>query len=209
VQGRPPDWSGVGLKRLQARYPLLTDSLLAGIGVRQLTANQADAVARILGADQDPALRGRRDFVFAGWPGSGRTSLCNLLTLAALMHREGAVHCISPESPQRGVSGKTAGEGGHSTRHPVGQLRRWLAGTRFAEKVQESYDAPVPRSRDRRLTWPFTLRDALQAFGLEHEALTGRFDGVDVVVERGGDVPGGEGSLSETSDAGPDRGNEP
>ena len=56
-------------------------------------------------------------------------------------------------------------------------LFRWLS-SRWREE-------PGLRSRDRRLKWPFTVTEALQAFGLLEEARSGKFDGIDVVVSRG------------------------
>jgi hypothetical protein len=128
-----------GLDLLRQRYPLLSASLLARTGIHQLTSGQTKAVASVLAADGNPAMRGKRDFVFFGWSGSGRSTLCNLLTVAAMTHREGAVHCISPESPERSVSQRPGATGSHSTRHPVGQLRTWLDGTRHGRKIQEAY----------------------------------------------------------------------
>jgi hypothetical protein len=56
-------------------------------------------------------------------------------------------------------------------------LFRWLS--------KDWEQGPKLRSRDPRLAWPFTLRQAIKAFGLEQEALTGQYDGIDVVVTRG------------------------
>jgi hypothetical protein len=61
---------------------------------------------------------------------------------------------------------------------------------------------PPPRSRDKRLAWRkekggnvFTLTEALRAFGLEDEARTGQFNGIDVLIS-------GPGSLGEETPTG-------
>jgi hypothetical protein len=43
-------------------------------------------------------------------------------------------------------------------------------------------EGPPLRSRDKRLKWPFTLTEAVRAFGLEREARTGVYDGIDVEI---------------------------
>ena len=65
----------------------------------------------------------------------------------------------------------------------VSGLFRWLSPTPDV--------GPTPKSRNKRLTWPFTINDAVVAFGLEEEARNGVFDGVDVEVPEG--AAGGEG----------------
>ena len=46
----------------------------------------------------------------------------------------------------------------------------------------DGYDGVLPRSRNPKLPdFPFDLAEALRVFGLEHEALTGKFDGVDFI----------------------------
>ena len=57
----------------------------------------------------------------------------------------------------------------------VSGLYRWLSRTPEA--------GSPPKSRDKRLKWPFTIEDAVTAFGLEEEARSGTFDGIDVQVE--------------------------
>ncbi len=137
LPGRPMDRSD-GLRLLQERYPLLSAPLLERTGISELTEGQTRAVEAVLGDERDPQRRGRQDYVFIGWSGSGRTTLCNLLTLAALMHREGAVHCISPESPERNVSRIRGAGGDGASRNPVGQLRSWLD-KQHRGRVQEAY----------------------------------------------------------------------
>ena len=65
---------------------------------------QSDEVSKILEHRVDAYAVARNDLLLFGWPGSGRSTLCNLVTLAAIFHREGAVHCVSAESPQRNAN---------------------------------------------------------------------------------------------------------
>lgn len=137
LKGRPIDYAD-GLLLLKARYPMFSRRLLARTGVKRLTSGQSRAVAEILAVEPSASGQGHQDFVFFGWSGSGRSTLCNLLTLAAMTHREGAVHCISPESPERGVTEVRGVPSSGGTRHPVAQLRGWLEED-DEERIQEAY----------------------------------------------------------------------
>jgi hypothetical protein len=48
-------------------------------------------------------------------------------------------------------------------------------------KHGSDYEGPPLRSRNKKLQWPFTLTEALDAFGLREEALEGEFNGIDVL----------------------------
>jgi hypothetical protein len=69
-------------------------------------------------------------------------------------------------------------------------LFRWLSGDMTGPQ----------RSNDPRISWPFTLVEAVRAFGLESEARYGTFDGIDVDMTEQlttlvGAVEGGDGTL--------------
>ena len=130
---------GDALELLQRRYPRLTAEELRARGVTSLTKAQGDALLKVLEAEPTAQTLHSTDVVMVGWPGSGRSTLCNLLTLAAVLHREGSVHCISTESPERRASPMLGDAASASTRHPSRQFREWVEGTPYADKVQEAY----------------------------------------------------------------------
>lgn len=126
--------SGKGMQALLRRYPLLGPTL-AKTSIRKLTDSQSNALARILAAETGS---GPRDFSLVGWSGTGRGTLANLIALGAVLHREGAMYCLTPEGPEAAVD--QAGEG-PGVRHPRGQLDHWLKDTPFEElvSIQEAY----------------------------------------------------------------------
>jgi len=135
---------GDGLGPLLERFPRMR-GILAHTGIRRLSFDQACAMREIL---QSEAGRGSRsiDYVLVGWPGSGRTTLANLLSLGAVLHREGAMYCISAESPGHSLDPDASGQkkADRGTRHPSLQLGQWLkaAGLLTQVRVQHAYDDP-------------------------------------------------------------------
>ena len=128
-------WSyleGDGFDLLQDRYAR-TCQVLEQSGIRSLSQSQSAALRRVLEIE---AKGLHEDFAFIGWPGSGRTTLANALSLSAALNREGAMYCITPESPSRNVTADGI------ARHPVTQFREWLgaAGLDEVVRIQESYD---------------------------------------------------------------------
>ncbi|MDP6934537.1 MAG: hypothetical protein QGG40_16560, partial [Myxococcota bacterium] len=113
---------------LQSRYPRLKDEILEQLGIDELTKAQGEALAAIFSRNDDPRARDRRDFVLVGWPGSGRSTLCNLITLGAMLHREGSVQCVAANSPNRDVAETPGIPSPALQRHPSRQLRSWLVG---------------------------------------------------------------------------------
>lgn len=135
---------GDGLAPLIERFPRIR-GILPHTGIRRLSFDQACAMREIL---QSEAGRGSRsiDYVLVGWPGSGRTTLANLLSLGAVLHREGAMYCISAESPGHSLDPDASGQkkADRGTRHPSLQLGQWLqaAGLLTQVRVQHAYDDP-------------------------------------------------------------------
>jgi len=146
-----------GLGLLQARYPRLDGAVLARTGVSTLSMFQTQALRELLAEEEREDIH-HRDFVFFGWAGSGRTTLVNLLALGGLLHREGALYCVSAEGPLRSLD-LDAGEAATATgRHPASQLRTWLDGTDHLDAMQEAYQAATQDRLDhsRRLDVVFT-----------------------------------------------------
>jgi hypothetical protein len=140
-----PVSTGNGLDLLLTRYPRLTRAMVADLGIERLTSSQTRALERILAHESSndgahtPAASGAKDMVLVGWPGSGRTTLCNLLSFASVAHGEGTVYCIATESPRRNADG-AAHRASVGTRHASGQLRRWLERNEWADRLQEAYE---------------------------------------------------------------------
>jgi len=133
-----------GLAPLLERFPRIR-GVLPHTGIRRLSFDQACALREILSHEAGRADRSI-DYVLVGWPGSGRTTVANLLSLGAVLHREGAMYCISAESPTRSIdpdaSGRKKAERG--ARHPSLQLGQWLrdSGLGNQVRVQHAYDDP-------------------------------------------------------------------
>lgn len=137
------DRASDGCKDLGRRYPRIA-SLLEKTGIVRLTADQALTLREILKDEKrqidNPGL-GSSDNVFVGLPGSGRTTLANLLALSAVLHKEGAMYCVSPVSSLLSVDSVEGRERKVGTRHPSLQLRQWLeaAGMTDEVRVEEAY----------------------------------------------------------------------
>lgn len=146
LNGRPIV-KGDGLEDLLQRHPLLAD-WLPRTGVRFLTRQQTVALRALLRAEQSSATR-TADFVLHGWPGSGRSTLVNLMTLGAMIGREGTVYCVSAETGARVEKGALDVLRGEA-RNAADQLRQWIGGdATLQNRLQEL------RSDDRRvdLAW--------------------------------------------------------
>lgn len=132
--------AGQGLETIASRFPRLVP-LLEKQGISRLTVQQHDALARILAVDPSSTLP--RDFALVGAAGTGRSTLANILSLGTVLNREGAVYCLTPESPGRNV------DGAGFVRHPGVQVRDWIQQAGLGEyvRVAESY-ADQPASLD-------------------------------------------------------------
>ncbi len=124
LDGRPIV-KGSGLDDLLGRYPMLED-WLPRTEVRFLTRQQSVALRALLDAEEAGIAR-RADFVLHGWSGSGRSTLVNLMTLGAMIGREGTVYCVSAEIGERADS-KMDKEFQGEARNAADQLRRWVEG---------------------------------------------------------------------------------
>lgn len=127
------------LELLLRRYPKLR-SILPHTGIHSLTEDQDLALRMLL--DDDQARRGAatgNDFMFVGWPGAGRSTIANLAALGAVLHREGALYCITATDRLWG-SGTTAGSSAALVRHPGIQLQRWLRAAGEEVVVAEAYE---------------------------------------------------------------------
>ena len=146
-----------GLEKLLERYPRLRGSVLEKIGITSLSDYQARALADLL-AEEEQGDERHRDFVFYGWAGSGRTTLVNLLAVGGLLHREGALYCVSASGPLRSMDLATGDVPEATARHPASQLHAWLDGTDHTEGIQEAYEASEKDLLDhsRRLDVVFT-----------------------------------------------------
>jgi hypothetical protein len=131
------DVNGGGLQSLLQRFPLL-GAVLGQTEVRTLTRDQARALEEW--TKMDRAVDGEpKDLLLFGWPGSGRSTVANLIALGTALHREGATCWVVPERRDRSAAGpdrRTA-----ASRHPLAQIERWLGGTAFDVLInrQESY----------------------------------------------------------------------
>jgi hypothetical protein len=129
--------TGNGADLLLARYPRLSRAMLTDLGVEHLTSAQTRTLERVF-AHEGTSDGVSRDMVLVGWPGSGRTTLCNLLSFAAVAHGEGTVYCIAAESPHRNADGAQRSTAA-GTRHASSQLRGWLDKHQWADRLQEGY----------------------------------------------------------------------
>jgi hypothetical protein len=132
-----------GIRQLVEAYPRIR-TLLPATAIETLTNDQTEALEEVLKARKLPGGE-RTDFAFVGWPGSGRSTLTNLLAMSSVLHREGAVYCVTPESPTRSVD--LAGTGSATVRHPITQIRHWLeeANLDSVVRLEEAYAESVDK----------------------------------------------------------------
>ncbi|GMV41609.1 MAG: hypothetical protein AMXMBFR64_33250 [Myxococcales bacterium] len=119
---RVAEASGEPLAALLRRWPRL-DQVVRAAGLA-LTEGQGRAVDALLAADQH---RDARDVILMGDVGSGRTTVACLVALGAILHREGALFCVTPSGPDDGVDADTRLRGRGAVRHPRVVLRRLLS----------------------------------------------------------------------------------
>lgn len=131
------DPAGDALAGLVRRWPRL-DRVLRASGIESLTATQADAVRGLLTADSHRGGARARDVVLMGESGSGRTTVACLVALGAVLHREGALFCVTSESPEAGkdIDPRMANARAAS-RHPRVAIDRLLRAAGLSEQVRE------------------------------------------------------------------------
>ncbi len=112
-------YSREGRQMLLDRFARL-EAILPKIGINALSSDQTTALSAAVANEKKHI---GRDLVFIGRPGSGRTTMANLLALGVTLQNEGAVHWVTPDSPSRDGDGADAPA---MLRHPAVQLRSWL-----------------------------------------------------------------------------------
>lgn len=125
-----------GIERYLRRFPRMAP-FLDKIGIASLTHDQTTAIAKIL----DHETSGKpMDYLFIGRPGSGRTTTANLLALGAALQKEGAIYCITPDSPEQSVDYDSESNR-RAMRHAATQLRDWINRSKLSDTVTvtESY----------------------------------------------------------------------
>lgn len=127
-----------GVEQFLRRFPRM-EAVLRDIGIETFSADQTTAINRIL---ENEKTGKPMDQLFIGRPGSGRTTVANLLALGAAVQKEGAIYCITPESPDQLVDYDSEHDR-RAVRHAATQLREWIRRSRLTDTVSvtESYRA--------------------------------------------------------------------
>lgn len=158
-----------GRDQLLRRYPRL-EPVLEEIGIHTLSSDQTFALNIIQNHEESGKPH---DYVFVGHPGSGRTTLANMLALGAALQKEGAIYCITPESPDQAVEFDTE-LNRRAVRHAATQLREWIDRSDLGDivNVSESYRATDP-PRDIDSNADIVVTDA-RVFSRSNEARAAR-----------------------------------
>jgi len=125
-----------GLELLLDRYPRLRGRWIRETGIEELTESQTRALETLLEGER--ATSRSSDYAFVGPPGSGRSTLANLLTFGSLLHREGTVYCVSAESTRRRLLQESGSTG--RARGPHRQFESWVRADRdLRDRVEVAF----------------------------------------------------------------------